>query len=575
MHRIAKKHLADIKKLNGVVSDYTIAGRLVNSVWPLYTFETSFDPIIYSKNTKPYNKVEQYYIKNHYFRANITSQESLNNYSGKLYVADNETPTSYTEVNKGSDVYDVNTQYYFRSDDLFAYTKVNIDSKETFDKYDKTAYTTLYVVTSGHTFAVYLKGDIPYVAYANSQGVYNMIMEYIRNETDMSNPKFFSKDQLIRLSPFIKEDEFSDSNFLLTGYESEEERISICNELMRAAAKELKTLCKPSLEFSMTMANILALPAFKSLVDQFQLGNFIRVEIRDGYVKRARLLEVNLNFDDLSSFDCTFGNLKTTKSEIDKHAELLSQAVTAGKQVAKSGNTWQRTTEKANKIEDDINNGLKDAALKIQNASGQNIEISENGLVGRKLVDGTTDQYEDEQVAIINNKLVFTADNWNTSKACFGKFTVDGQDRFGVLSDAVISGYIQGTIIEGGSLEIGGTGGTFRVNSDGSVQILGPDGSEKYSNDRFQIRLAHSGPTVFSDFDDECIITCSVYDSGNDITQKVIENGGTFTWNRSVSGWTPVYVNGKPNAIRIKHTDVDGNSQIDCVVDFDETKFDI
>jgi hypothetical protein len=400
-----------------------------------------------------------------------------------------------------------------------------------------------------------------------------MIMEYIRAETDMSNPKFFDDDQWIRLSPFIKEDEFNDSNFLLTGYESEEERISICEELMEAATKELKTLCKPSLEFSMTMANILALPEFAPLVDKFQLGNFIRVEIRDGYVKRARLLEVNLNFDDLSSFDCTFGNLKTAKSEIDKHAELLSQAVSAGKQVAKSANTWQRTTEKTNKLENDINNGLQDAALNIKNASGQSIEISENGLIGRKLIDGTTDQYENEQVAIINNKLVFTSDNWNTSRACFGKFTVDGQDRFGVLSDAVISGYIQGSIIEGGSLEIGGTGGIFRVNPDGSVQILGPQGQEKYTSDRFQVRLIHSGPTVFSDFADECIITCVVYDSGEDITQKVIENGGTFTWNRSMSGWTPTYVDGKPNIIKVKHTDIDGNSQIDCFVNFDETKF--
>ena len=110
-------------------------------------------------------------------------------------------------------------------------------------------------------FAVYLQGTTPYVAYANSQGVYQMIREYIRNKTEIS--KFFTVDQWIRLSPFIKEDEFNDSNFLLTGYESEEERVKICQELMEAANKELKTLCKPSLEFSMTMANILALPEFE------------------------------------------------------------------------------------------------------------------------------------------------------------------------------------------------------------------------------------------------------------------------------------------------------------------------
>lgn len=528
MELAARKHLAELKIINNAKNNYTLVGKLVSAPWQLYTFTTSFDPIVYGKNTKSYSVVEQYYTKH---------------------------------------------------DTMAIYTPVSIASQDDFNKYDGTTNAkTLYIVTSGHTFAVYLKDNVPYVAYANSQGVYQMIMEYIREKTEMS--EFFKDGDLwLRLSPFIKEDEYNDSNFLLTGYESEEERISICKELMEAAAKELKTLCKPSLEFSMTMANILALPEFAPLVDQFQLGNFIKVEVRDDYVKRARLLEVNINFDDIGSFDCTFGNLVTTKSEIDKHAELLRTAVTAGKQVAKSSNSWQKSVEKTNKLEDDIAAGLQDAALKIKNANGQNIEISENGLIGRKLIEGTTDQYENEQVAIINNKLVFTADNWNTSKACFGKFTVDGQDRWGVLSDAVFSGYINGSTIEGGSLKIGGTGGQFIVNADGSVQILGPLGNEKYADNRFQVRLEYVGTTVFSDLNDECIITCSVYDTTKpineqNITQRIIDNGGTFTWSRTMSEWTPTYVDGKPNIIKVKNTDINRNSQIDCIVDFEESKLD-
>lgn len=384
MHRAAAAHFGD---------KYTITRNSMDQTWPLYKFTTSFDPITYSKNTKPYSSVEQYYIRP-----------------------------------------DPNKQIY---------NPIVVDSSEDFKKYDgSTNDKTLYVMSNGHIFAVYLNGTTPYVAYANSQGVYQMIRDDIRNKTEIS--EFFKDGDLwLRLSPFIKEDEFNDSNFLLTGYESEEERISICKELMEAAAKELKALCKPSLEFSMTMANILALPEFEPLIEYFQLGNFIKIEIREGYVKRTRLLEVNLNFDDLSDFSCTFGNLVTTKSEIDKHAELLSQAVTAGKQVAKSSNSWQKSVDKTNKLESDIANGLQDAALKIRNASGQNIEISENGLIGRKLIEGTTNQYEDEQVALINNKLVFTADNWNTSKSCFGKFEFNGEERWGACCDTIQNDYVK------------------------------------------------------------------------------------------------------------------------------------
>ena len=125
-----------------------------------------------------------------------------------------------------------------------------------------------------------------------------------------------------------------------------------------------------------------------------------------GYVKRSRLLEIDLNFDDLSDFNATFGNLVTTKSEIDKHAELLSMAVSAGKQVATAASDWQRAVDKSNKLEEAIASGLQDAALQVGRASGQAISWDQNGFFCRKFLDGTTDQYENEQIAIINNKIV-------------------------------------------------------------------------------------------------------------------------------------------------------------------------
>ena len=445
----------------------------------------------------------------------------------------------------------------------------------------------LYTFTTSfdpsHAFTVYLKGTTPYVSYSNSQGVYQMIMEYIRDKTEMN--KFFTVDQWIRLSPFIKEDEFNDSNFLLTGYESEEERIKICQELMEAADKELKTLCKPSLEFSMTMANILALPEFEPLFDQFQLGNFIKVGIRDGYIKRSRLLEVSMNFDDLSDFSCTFGNLVTTKSEIDKHADLLSQAVSAGKQVAKSSGAWQKSVDKTNKLEQEISNGLQDMALAVGSASGQAISWDSTGMHFRKYKDGSTTEYEPEEMAIINNSLVATNDSWRTSKAAFGKYTINGEERWGPIAEYVTADVIEGKRISGGSIEIGEGNTKFIVNADGSVEIK--SGGTDYINAmtaidnayRFNTTLIYSGLTVFSDISHTCTVTCKVYDYGEEITDEVIANGGTFEWKRTSnnstadSEWTPTYVDSKVNQILITVGDIEKNSQFYCEVEFDETKF--
>ena len=521
LHRAAEAHFG---------SAYTIVRKDINQNLPLYTFTTSFDPIVYGKNSNPFNAVENYYVKT----------------------------------------------------DTGAYNLIIISDADEFATYDGTTEAkTLYVVKSGHVFAVYIKGIVPYVAYANSQGVYQMIMEYIRDKTEMN--KFFTVDQWIRLSPFIKEDEFNDSNFLLTGYESEEERIKICQELMDAADKELKALCKPSLEFSMTMANILALPEFEPLFDQFQLGNFIRVVIRDGYVKRSRLLEVNMNFDNLSDFSCTFGNLVTHASEIDKHAELLSQAVSAGKTVAKSSGSWQKSVDKTNKLEQDIANGLQDMALAVGSASGQAISWDSTGMHFRKYRDGSTTEFEPEEMAIINNSLVATNDSWRTSKAAFGKYTINGEERWGPIAEYVTADTIEGKLIRGGAIEIGTEDTKFIVNEDGSVEIR--SGGTNYVNAmkeiddayRYQIVLTYDNSTILSDINDTCTITCSVYDYNKNITQDFINNGAKFSWIRaSYDGegdvdWNTSHANQPTNTLTLTTGDIAKNATFSCNVDIDDS----
>ena len=590
---LLEEHLraAAVDYFNGIPDvKHTITRISVDQSFPLYTFITSADPIIYEPNTQEFNLHTQYYV-NPVISTYGKNTEPFNP-DTEYYIKDSTTLT-YNMVEIADEfVFESyggnaeNTQLYIivEMDNTLVYVPITIANESDFDAIEKEK--TLYVVTSGHFYAVYLKDKIPYVAYANSEGVYDMIMQYIRNKTEMN--RFFTTDQWIRLSPFIKEDEFSDQNFFLSGTESEEAKTEIRKELMDAAWKELKTLCKPSLEFSMSMANIFALPEFKPLIEQFQLGNFIRVGVREDYVKRARLLEVDMNFDNLSDFSCKFGNLTTAKSEVDKHAELLAQAISAGKQVAKASGSWQKTVDEVNKLEEAIENGLQNVGLQIGRASGQAITWDETGFRCRKLVDGTTDQYEDEQIAIINNKIAITTDGGKNWDAAFGEFEIDtngdGIDEtlYGVIAKAVIAGYIEGSTIKGGSLEIGGSGGTFIVHNDGSVEILGPDNTEKYADKslvsgyQFRIALEYEGSTIFVDRLDRCIVTCKVYSNATDITDKVLAQADSvFTWSKaSNSNWKPTYVTDTiPNKILITHEDIERNASFACSVSFDETQF--
>lgn len=434
-------------------------------------------------------------------------------------------------------------------------------------------------------YVAWVVNGTPHVAYARSQGLSLYKMDLIKIETDMNN--YFSEQELVRLSPFIREDEYSDDNFLLTSYESEEEQMSIKQSLLDEGIEQLNKICQPKLSFSMTMANILSIPEFAPLKKQFKLGNFVRVGIRDGYVKRARLLEAQINFEDASDFSVTFGDLISTKSEIDKHADLLSQAVTVSKSVASNKSHWQKGADKATALDNAINDGLRDAALSVGAADGQAITWDRYGIRGRKLIDGTTDQYHDEQFALINNKLAFTTDNWKTSRAVVGEFEVEideqKQKMYGLLADALIGGYIQGTEIRGGNLRIGdGTNNYFQVDEKGDVKIV-QAGKEKYASTdaleqidqayKYRVVLSYNGPMVFANTDDsvKTTITATVYERDNDITSTL--NASKFSWIRSSSNptsdadWNSQHKGVKQ--ITVNHRDVIENSHFSCQVDMD------
>lgn len=421
-------------------------------------------------------------------------------------------------------------------------------------------------------YAVYVSDGIPYVAYSHSQGVCLAQMNRLSELSAMDG--YFTEGEMIRLSPFMREDEYNDTNFILTGYESEEEQMSIKRDLLEEAKKELKKISQPKLSFNVTMANIMAIPEFACLKEQFRLGNFVRVKIRDGYVKRARLLEVHIDFDDFSDFSCQFGDLVTTKDEISKTADLLQQAVQAGKTVASSSNKWQKGADKATALDKAISEGLKDAALSVASATGQAITWNEKGILGRKLIDGTENTYEDEQFLLTNNKLVFTTDSWQTSQGVFGEFEVDGVKYFGVLASAVIGGYVEGATLRGGTLNINDN---FIVDKDGNVTMNNADINNYIKSDEFadvtgkmmwRSEVISDGPTVFTDKNQSTTLTCKVYSWDEDKTSSIPDS--RFKWIRSSANassderWNAYHTGMK--SIVITHEDMMNNATFHCQV---------
>lgn len=301
----------------------------------------------------------------------------------------------------------------------------------------------------------------------------------------------FTQEELTRLSAFIREDEYNDSSFVVTDKDSSDDVFKLQKELKQCGQIELSNMCKPRLSFGATLANIYALSEFAPIIHQFQLGKLINIFLRPGYIKKTRLMEVQISFDNLSDFSATFGDLISTRSQADIHADLLASAAQAGKSIAANEAKWQKATNLATALDTKVQNGLLDANTSIKSTSPtQAVEMDQYGLHLRKYKEDSTTEYEPEQAWFVNNQLLFTDNDWKSTKTGIGKFTVDGETFYGVIAEAMIAGYIEGTTIKGSSIE-----GT-EIIGDSSIKI-GYSGKDENGNDIYNFVVDENGLVTF------------------------------------------------------------------------------
>ena len=429
----------------------------------------------------------------------------------------------------------------------------------------------------------------------------------------------FTEAQLIRLSAFLREDELHLDDIVETEITTVSESYKLKQDAMESGRIELQKRSQPQLQFSMTMANIYALPEFEPIIHQFQLGKVIKVGLRSNYIKQSRLLQVDINFDDFSDFACEFGELTNLRTQSDIHADLLSKAISAGKSVATNASYWTKGSEQANSIDLRLEEGLLNSIEALKAMDGvQHSYLDKYGL-HLEAVNPDTGEVSDKRVWLVNNQIVFTDDGFKTSKSVLGEFEVDGETYYGLLAQAVIAGYIEGSKIKGGTIQIGDLGNgkwSFEVDSYGNVSMLGgsvqfnssknslAETEEKLQGDladakdnlqgqidgtieqiqainstkMYRVEIITEDPTIISTSTDKATMSCKVYSWDSDITEHLINAGVMFYWKRVSEDkekdekWNamPEHQGAGRTIITVDADDVVGNSSFTCEVDLPE-----
>lgn len=304
----------------------------------------------------------------------------------------------------------------------------------------------------------------------------------------------------------------STGNMYFTRNTTDYEKHSVSWDLFEYGKQTLRSLAYPSYTFSVSSANFMTIDDFIGFVKQLEIGQKIYLNT-DGSVLQPIFIGLDIDFENLSSLSLQFSDKYSSSDSSFKLVELLDQSISMGKTVDANKMSYAAFVDSgaSTMVKEFMNSALDVAKNAILSSSGQGVSWDETGLHLRKYIDSNIPSagYEDEQIWMINNSIVFTDDNWQTAKMAIGKIIDENIAKFPETADKVfdesktyyymddngqyqvwngtendwadrpllyekditaygiVAPYIVGTILAGQNLIITTEDGSFRVDSSG------------------------------------------------------------------------------------------------------------
>lgn len=333
--------------------------------------------------------------------------------------------------------------------------------------------------------------------------VYNFIIaerNAVQSQLDMD--KWFTKDEWKTLDSYVVEETYSNDNYITTDNTTDTERFDIERQLFDVAWKDLSKKCRPQYQYSSTLSNVLTIPQFKGFLKYFQLGNFIRMATDYDTVIKLRLISFTVDYNDTSKIDVTFSDAIRVHDIYEDASSIQAQANSAAMSFQFNKDQYDKSVNQSNFVEEMRKYGLDVANIPVKN---QHQSWDETGMWFRQWNEQKND-FDPEQIKIINNQIVFSDDGFKSAKMAIGKIPIDknGNTVYAVNAEAIL-----GKLFLGEYLTLQNNSGTYKFDDDGfiaksgnnSVRIQPNKNEELFSiykgNDR-QFYVDSDGNVIFS-----------------------------------------------------------------------------
>ena len=296
---------------------------------------------------------------------------------------------------------------------------------------------------------------------------YAALLKSISDQCNIINYFSDTPSLLKELGHYWIEGDYTNSNISILEDTTMDDELVLEGELLDTGRVELSKVCQPKLSFSLTSVDCSKSYEFAQQMSELELGKVITVEKEEGVWYYPALLEIEYDLDKTDTFNLTFANALRLDDWGFTYGDLLSESSATTKQVSANWQDIMAYSKDRVEFEPLIKNPLS-ATLRaaFANMNNQEFNIDDTGILGRKFATNAQDEYEGEQVRLINNMLIFTDDNWDHARAALGKitFTSGGvtSSSYGLIADTLI-----GSLIIGSELDIHNANNTILLNGSG------------------------------------------------------------------------------------------------------------
>lgn len=292
---------------------------------------------------------------------------------------------------------------------------------------------------------------------------------------------FMGEDLWLEFAAYRRDDSYQNDNYISDGLDNAE-LFNNALEFIDVAKREIFKSATLQHSITATLKNLLVMKEFRALLDSFEIGNWIRVKV-DNETYRLRLIDCEINFDQLESIGVAFSDVKSVSDGISDIESILNQAAS----MSTSYGYVARQAEQGKNGSDTLSNwvaeGLDLTNVKIMSAAdSQDIVWDKHGMLFREY-DPVSETYNPCQLKIINSTMSITDDEWETVKTAIGKYvyvhpgTQKVTTAFGINAETLVGKFILGEYLgiynETGSLSFDSDG--FMVTNGSNSLRADPD----------------------------------------------------------------------------------------------------